>query len=225
MTDRHILFSAAMVRAILAGRKSQTRRVLNPQPKYGFKPWLDESNGEWMQSGHGEAGDDFLDVSFAAGDRLWAREAFSGLHGYTGTPPKPCDLPRDAAIQYPATYDGWVSRRRSPLHMPRWASRLTLVVSEVRVQRLQDISEEDAIAEGVDRLDSDLVSWFARSDGSGRLIESREVRTWRPAYERIWSSLHGPDAWAENPWVAAHACNIDALPSGDAPRAMEDAHG
>ena len=90
---------------------------------------------------------------------------------------------------------------KSPIHMPRWASRLTLVVTDVRVQRLHSINEADAIREGV------------------TLIEE-SLENPRDAFVLLWNSIHGPEAWALNPWVAAltftvHRCNIDQMPGGN----------
>jgi hypothetical protein len=105
---------------------------------------------------------------------------------------------RNGAFAAPDPYAVW--SKRPSIHMPRWASRLTLIVTDVRVQRLQDISEEDAMAEGPD-LDR----------GDGRLNP-----TYRLAFSNLWDSINGPGAWARNDWVAAysftvHRANIDAL--------------
>ncbi len=192
MADRPILFSAPMVRALLEGGKTQTRRALKPQPSWE-PATVDGCSfaAGWSWAGLSrfpdaarfcEAAAQF--VPCAPGDRLWVKEAHS-----FGTKAYPDCL-------YRADDGGYDLRWRSPIHMPRWASRLTLLVTDVRVQRLQDISEADALAEGVEH--------HAGSDGPCA------------EFEALWNSINGPDAWAENPWVAAitfevvHA-NIDQV--------------
>ena len=148
MPDRPIIMSGDSVRAILAGRKTQERRLLRLRPPYVLDerndgtlwPWDTAwSEGDdcspWMRCQYGEAG-----------DGLWVRETWA-------TTEQAGDHPSDARVVCRATdpdwatMDGW--RWRSPLSMPRWASRLTLTLTDVRVERLQDISEADAVAEGV----------------------------------------------------------------------------
>ena len=172
MTDRPIIFSAPMVQALLDGRKTQTRRILKcDNCGAPIMPWVE-------------------------GDRLWVREAWRTSPVYDDL--KPSDMNGDESIRYEADARwqswGWGSigcieggRLRSPIHMPRWASRLTLIVTDVRVQRLHEISEADAVAEGIN-VDGDGRAWgvFARD-----------------LFEDLWNSLHGPDAWDQNPWVAA----------------------
>ena len=128
MSDHPIIFSGPMVRSLLDGRKTQTRRVLKPQPQ-GEQP------KNWTRANDKA-------VRYAPGDRLYVREAINKV-----------STPGD--VVYRADFEaggndgaglGW----RPSIHMPRWASRLTLTVTDVRVQRLQDISEEDARAEGCD---------------------------------------------------------------------------
>jgi len=189
MTDRPIIFSGPMVRALLDGRKTQTRRVLKPQPKYGFEPWQDEDIGDWWQSGHGEAGDDILAVPYAIGDRLWVRETFREIEG---------DALR---ATYAADTQSWVKYGgggpwRPSIHMPRWASRLTLTVTDVRVQRLQDITPANAIAEGI------------RPAANSQTID---CDTPNPVDEfaHLWNTIHGPDAWDRNDWVAALTFTVE----------------
>lgn len=173
VTDRPIIFSAPMVRALLGGRKTQTRRV------------LDNKRAVMRER------DDALDcVRFYVGDRLYVREACKPIPGskpggyfVPGSPFFGVDWFYRADNNCPIWANG---KWRPSIHMPRWASRLTLTVTEVRVQRLQDISEEDAVAEGV-----------SGSDWNG------EGPRYRPAFHALWNSLHGPDAWDANPWVVA----------------------
>ena len=202
MSDKPIIFSGEMVRALLAGRKSMTRRILKPQPKMlngGFP--LNNGRGSYST----DAG--WMRYSYAVGDRLWVREVFSYGWPVEGNHQLP-ECNQEHAITYRADgnqpFGG--GKWKSPIHMPRWASRLTLIVTDVRVQRLQDISAADAIAEGC--------HVYANS----ATIDC-DTPDPRHEYRRIWNSIHGPEAWAANPWVAAisfktHKCNIDKMPEG-----------
>lgn len=202
MTDRPIIFSAPMIRALLAGRKAQTRRVITPQPG----PWdaLFSENGKWWD-GDAETGEvhSCWNVPFAVGDRLWVREAHALVPAtaYRASPgvvtrANPAD--RDQAAIYRAGWDrSEPGRWRPSIHMHRWASRLTLIVTEVRVQPLQEISEDDARAEGVyQRTIEGEGWWFGLAGGDG-------WRTARDAFRDLWNSIYGPDAWTANPWVIA----------------------
>jgi len=199
MTDRPMIFSAPMIRALLADRKTMTRRVLDPQPPVDWKPinrlveihrCVDGEPVEPLRKrdtlGMGWTEEDGFNGYISRvlpGDRLWVREAWQ----------IPCLCP----IQYRATATERIGHWnpadgpwRSPIHMKRSYSRLTLIVTDVRVQRLQDISDADAIAEGVGP--------FANSQTIDCDTESP-----RRVYAGIWNTLHGPDAWAQNPWVCA----------------------
>lgn len=229
MSDKPIIFNAAMVRALLeggkgfCGRKTQTRRVMKPQP---FKePIQDEETGEWGHveydykrnaNGYCEPYDEFwlplAGLKYQIGMRLWVRETFSGLDLLRGH--LPLDWPL-SPIWYWAdgnpVHNDW-TRPKPSIHMPRWASRLTLIVTDVRVQRLQDISEDDAIAEGVA-----LERYVPVSDSAG-MHASGEAEPTDPVeeYRDLWNTIYGPDAWKANPWVSAitftvHHCNIDQM--------------
>jgi hypothetical protein len=184
--EHPILFSGPMVRAILDGRKTQTRRVVLRPERY----------------------ERIRDCSFASpygvpGDRLWVRE--------TWFPDPPIDgtWPGDAAWNHDRTIEGVPAKYRSPkhcifaaswdgiplawrpsIHMPRWASRLALEVTEVRVQRLQEITEEDAQAEGFrDRYDA---------------APTGEKDTAAEVFREAWDEINGKRGpWASNPWVWA----------------------
>lgn len=198
MTDRPIIFSAPMVRALLDGSKTQTRRVLKlgrRQPDYigprgctddpSCWGWNDDERGDYWLVKRGISDRGCLEWTdwrgaYASGDRLYVREAFLPGIGY----PKPVAIPR-----YRADNDRpeWRGLWKPSIHMPRWASRLTLAVTDVRVQRLQDISEADAVAEGCPcRNEDDLAGM--------------EATGW---FRDLWNSLHGADAWGRNPWVVA----------------------
>lgn len=176
--SRPILFSGAMVRAILDGRKTQTRRVIKPvQPR---------DDGMWP------AGRDPVpDCPYGqVGDLLWVRETWrTESDCYNDLAPG--ELSGEETILYAADAD-WgsnrtVGRSRPSIHMPRWASRLTLRVMDVRVERLQAISAADAIAEGcapvpLHSLDCDSISPVQE-------------------YRALWGHINGRGSWAANPWV------------------------
>jgi len=207
MTDRPIIFSAGMIRALLDGRKSQTRRIMKPQPPEWVTRMCHEGRNGWIGSGDGHGV--LMHVPYAVGDRLWCREGFS-----YGWPVEENHQLPECNQEHAITYrtDGnrpfGGGKWHSPIHMPRWASRLTLIVTDVRVQRLQDISEADAVAEGVN---SDTDGWFDYLMPATQCCASPQ-----DSYATLWNSLHGPDAWAANPWVVAlsftvHRCNIDQM--------------
>ncbi|WP_404462193.1 hypothetical protein [Providencia rettgeri] len=207
MKERGIIFNSEMVRAILDGRKTQTRRIINPQPELTQK-----SGFKWKGSLFG-AGSDNRETNrnFAhkkcpcgnVGDRLWVRETWQGpLVGYAEADklfkdPEPyfkvenCVYKADgiAAPEYTDCDDNLRQGWRPSSNMPRWASRITLEITDVRVERLQSISEEDAKAEGFDNSQSDAASsigWF-----------EKPVR----AFRRDWENINGTDGWDSNPWV------------------------
>jgi len=214
MTGFGILFSAPMVRALLAGTKTQTRRVLNPQP-------ADDGLYHELKPA-------YRALRIAPSDRLWLREAWRCEARYDDFAPS--ELPRGAPIYYAADLNprdsepGCAGRLRASMHMPRWASRLTLLVTERRVQRLQDISVEDAIAEGVVEDDgsepdifylpgSHMISGINAARKRAHPIGSHPDP--RLVYRDLVNNLHDGDLWSANPWVAAytfsvHQQNIDA---------------
>lgn len=222
MADKPIIFSAPMVRALLDGRKTQTRRVLKPQPDAPDATF----NGVFGLTNYASfapfcgGASQLIRLPYAPGDRLWVRETWSGEHVFRMMPPASRPVGFDLGEGNAAFRDNiwyWADggpefgdweRPRPPIHMPRWASRMTLGVTEVRVQRLQEISEADARAEGgppshpsIDRVSRD----FGYADFP---------RSW---FAQTWNTIHGPDAWDANPWVCAltftvHRCNIDQMP-------------
>lgn len=267
MTDRPIIFSAPMVRALLDGRKTQTRRVMRVQPPTpqqfpgsvfglsrslanGVKAYslnnydhLPKHPTDWDLDGSvGVASDAGFPtryrVPYTVGDRLWVRESHwrygawrkNGLTksgkqkwrfqpaddtqmslAFTDDAPLP-GTPSDRSRQ------GWY--RRPSIHMPRWASRLTLLVSDVRVQRLHEISEADAAAEGGLQLRSGR--WVTAQGEQYVGLARHTAKGW---FYDLWDSINGPDAWDANPWIVAvtfavqHG-NIDAHPApgtGNAP--------
>lgn len=220
MGDHPILFSAPMVRALIAGTKTQARRIIKPQG--GSRVWQERAPiGDlvWKTDVRHTYGPTTMLFLREPGDRLWCREAWRTDAAFDHVAPR--DL--DVATPYRFEADGrWLDpyemgdlspgRLRSSMHMPRWASRLTLIVTDVRVQRLQDISEEDARAEGLE--------WVPPTYGVKGIAAS-----WDPnpvfAYAALWQEINGADSWDANPWVAAytftvHRQNVDALPPASA---------
>lgn len=207
MTDRAILFSAPMVRALLNGTKTQTRRLLTPQPKIhenGSWSWDVRDRGCVGASGThlvGFVASAVFHAPFAIGDRLWVRETWQGLSfgDYLPTKHYPCDLryfATDTCADLDADVRGYPWR--PSIFMPRWASRLTLTVTDVRVERLQAISEKDAIAEGLEK---------GHHGGFCPVYRGAPELDWRiypdAAYRALWDHINGPGAWEANPWVVA----------------------
>lgn len=201
---RPILFSGPMVRALLAGTKTQTRRGVKGVPL----DWLDEAGftPEFVA-----APDNGLCPYGGPGDQLWVKETWR---------PRSSIQPWDLDVRYEADgaertiKDGefgdgdWKMPKAaargnvSPLFMPRFASRLTLQITNVRVERLQDISEADAEAEGTQ--EPSLVPLI------GAFWSSRD------GYAKLWEHINGKGSWAANPWVWAvsfevHQQSVDTL--------------
>lgn len=190
-----IIFSAPMVRALLAGTKTQTRRTIKPRgksrPSIFDGTWTDDyvmdpGNAEWRAR----------DLAYAVGDRLWVREALERANGEAvGYPADGTWLPNTPWI--------WKRSKLPSIHMPRAFSRLTLIVTDVRVQRLQEITSADAIAEGCTPYANSATIDCGTPDP-------------RDDYRALWDRINGPGAWEANPWVAAysftvHRANIAAL--------------
>ena len=217
--DRPIIFSAPMVRALLAGRKTQTRRVLGARGAnniFSASAWSDDyvihpGNAEWRRQ----------DTPYAVGDRLWVRENWTACgtgvwtiaHARTRIAPDQ-KLHFAADESNPTHLKWWPS-----IHMPREFSRLTLTVTDVRVERLNDISEADAIAEGMPDFGSVREALDpGKLNGAGETAAQTATRRRWPQrwFEGLWNEIHGAGAWSANPWVIAvtftvHHANIDAL--------------
>lgn len=179
MAERPILFSAPMVRAILDGTKTQTRRIV----KGAALDWLarDGFTPEFTS-----APENHLCPYGQPGDQLWVREAWA-------------PHPQDATTTfYKATTEAepgfpvWSGPWRPSIHMPRRASRITLEITRVRVERLQDISDADCIAEGIG----------LNSSAAGvKLTLPPGALACKAGYQALWETLNGPDSWGANPWV------------------------
>lgn len=188
--ERPILFSAPMVRAILDGSKTQTRRIVKPRNDLAFGVPLaaHELAGEVN-------GGDFMNSPFGQpGDRLWVRETFCmDDNGHEEWPIYKAD-----GIALPVRPKGCgVSRWRPSIHMPRWASRLTLEITGVRIERLNSISAQDAIAEGIEQVDELHGHPLWREYGNEPWNSSMPEYS----FQTLWNSITGPSSWDANPWV------------------------
>ncbi len=199
MKERPIPFSAPMVRAILDGTKTQTRRALHPDL------FISSSGAIVRMKAAAVAGVTGIAEAHCPygqlGDRLWVREAWRAGRFYDQLAPS--QLPRASGIRFEADKESWtaadqkrVGKLRPGMFMPRWASRITLEVTGVRVERLQDISEADAKAEGASFHDGHGVGHSGWRHDYGDVHASA-----RSAYARLWEDINGPGSWAANPWV------------------------
>ncbi|HBT3790654.1 hypothetical protein [Klebsiella pneumoniae] len=193
ISERGMIFNAEMMRALLDGRKTQTRRTVKPQPdedglaKVTNGPWVDTSERNYR-------------CPFgAAGDRIWVRETWAeagasapDLKLYRANYPE--HVPSIYENVPPAEEIRWTPS----IHMPRTASRILLEITDVRVERLNAISEEDAEAEGIDMealYDSqDCYDCIANHNMTGR-------PTVTGAFKYLWESIYGEEGWKSNPWV------------------------
>lgn len=213
MKERPILFSAPMVRAILEGRKTQTRRVVKPRKDLSFGCLLqphelagEVNSGDYMNCPYGKPG-----------DRLWVRETWQ-YYDWTEEG-EPCiRFSADNATTWPEPgTEDWANklvdvweilsrdenysidnrardrRWRPSIHMPRWASRIMLEITGVRIERLADISKDDAMAEGI----------VLQTDGGFGLSDSTHYNFCDPtdSYASLWESINGAGSWFANPWV------------------------
>lgn len=209
MKERPILFSASMVRAIIDGRKTQTRRVVRHPPPSETREVFTFHHPDPRTHYWAFDGDSLLDWAYPCphgeiGDRLYVRETWN----HSNHPFGPFDA--DCDVFYRADYlddplgpdlecskDGIRREWRPSIHMPRSASRITLEVTGVRVERLQNISEADAAAEGIERYRGPL-HWVRYLDAVTR---EPAHNTARDAFLALWKQLNGPVSVAANPWV------------------------
>lgn len=226
MADRPLLMSAPMVRATLAGIKSQTRRILNPAPRLDHfaSEQLEDFELRGFEAVEQPDGRHLVyRPRWRAGDRAWIRETWAVGNIYDGVPPSrinPTGEPNWCGIRYAATDERLGIHDRPSIHIPRWASRLTLTVGQVAVERLQDITEEAAQAEGVCHFVEQHErsgSWAGLSSADRALLIGQIYGSSRKAFQHLWETLHGTEAWEANPWVAAISfeatpANIDNLP-------------
>ncbi|HBU5874094.1 hypothetical protein [Klebsiella pneumoniae] len=222
MTERGMIFNGEMVRAILDGRKTQTRRPV----KF---PILDRNLGCEL-AGNELAGElsagNYLNSAFGKpGDRIWVRETWATLGNEDGCcidwegnlckgdERSAARIYRASCEQRPGDYGLWSipddaywkphtkehkfeGAWRPSIHMPRWASRILLEITGVRVERLNAISEEDATAEGVPPAGSLL------PDYPGTFLTPKDdFATAKVAFQRLWESIYGEESWKANGWV------------------------
>lgn len=190
MKERGMIFNGEMVRAILEGRKTQTRRIMKVQPVLNgsFYEVYGAGWGRSMKSvpaipGHSLASNCPFGL---VGDRIWVRETWAEA-GASAPDLKlyranyPAHVPTHYENIPPADEIRWTPS----IHMPRWASRLTLEITGVRVERLRDLSEDDAKSEGI-------------TPPSGGVLPGWEYRI---NFRDLWMSIYGADNWETNPWV------------------------
>jgi hypothetical protein len=208
MKEHPILFSTPMVQAILEGRKTQTRRVVEPQPRLH-----DENNWPWKMTE--KEGPVPYDCYFGQpGDRLWVRETFSNYRGFAEDvkpiAPLIFKADKDECDQYPCDLGDeivYVSQRepwKPSIHMPKAAARIWLEVEEVRVERLHTISMEDAIAEGihVKYWGGDKTQPYAyRPTVPTEPLATDYDRKPEESFQKLWQSINGGESWEANPWV------------------------
>lgn len=256
MSEKPILFSAPMVRALLDGRKTQTRRVVKPQPddKGWWNPDATKRHGGYWRNVESGAGAPQTDCPYGqSGDRLIVRETWTAHWGHAGggiptmilfdgekikqrdgsftetSPHNPLCVYHRASFGdgVPLPHLKW----KPSIHMPRWASRLTLEVTDVRVERLQEISEADAIAEGciaetatpyhwwegyrTDLLDRygnqshTMVPFDAFPDGPPAWMGEPRLHKGETAgnipavknYQLLWNAVNHHVRWDDNPFV------------------------
>ena len=234
MKERPILFSAPMVRAILDGAKSQTRRIMKPQadtahdgePYWfvgGYRAWTYRNTSDVLRKGcnvlpcpYGKPGDRLYvretwryrdwtedgepEIEFRAGGKsclfTWEQIPVDWVDRLTDTW---ADLSDSAnyAINQRAADRHW----RPAIHMPRWASRITLEITGIRVERLQDVGEADAVAEGVKRRPLAVSPSRTVPTYWDYLRNEPSYRTARDSFSSLWESINGPGSWAANPCV------------------------
>lgn len=210
MRELPILFSGPMVRALLEDRKTQTRRVIKTTNPSETVIDMVEKGGGWWDARVVDGSFRIIKPAYQVGDLLWVRETWCPcVHGSYEPWYRHLKSPErqtDAFIQYRSDghgdeYDGYW---RPSIFMPRWASRLTLEVTGVQAERLQDISEEDAKAEGIESRPVGGLCMYRDYSGPDPVFGASPVLSFRS----LWSTIHkadGPNGWAANPWVWAYA--------------------
>jgi hypothetical protein len=199
-----------MVRALLDGSKTQTRRVGKIQnPDYtelGVQYIGHQTKGHEALATHraypdrGTARHAICACPYGIpGDRLWVRESWNVAGLFWNMKPSMTLAAAKSAWRYAADdQTGWQHGWRPSIHMPRWASRIALEIVNIRAERLQDITEASAIAEGVEQMAIGRESTGLWLDYSSSLYAFTSARD---SYRSLWESINGDGAWAQNPWV------------------------
>lgn len=193
--SKPIIFSGPMVQAILSGNKTQTRRILRKQPQWVAYPNVPFSTPDANPIG-------IIPCPYGQiGSALWVREAWA----YVQTEHHPTGIRQPGVSWMCAIHrTGWSGtspKWRPSIHMPRWASRIALEVTRIRVQRLQEISAEDAIAEGIVPLSlqaGEPGAWWTADPAAGPELHARSPYE---AYRLLWEKIHGDGSWDFNHWV------------------------
>ncbi|WP_218117000.1 hypothetical protein [Enterobacter hormaechei] len=196
MKERGMIFNGEMVRAILDGRKTQTRRPLKWKQTRFTEIGEREDGSKWPWSEDAEHVCDFWHPCpfGAVGDRIWVRETWA--EAGAGAPDLKlyrANYPEHVPTHYENVPPASDIRWTPSIHMPRWASRITLEITGVRIERLNSISQEDAQAEGME-----LTGWrptYSDPDSGG------EVWTPYDNFAQLWESIYGEESWKANPWV------------------------
>ncbi|CNL92268.1 hypothetical protein [Yersinia aleksiciae] len=185
MNEKPILFNAEMVNAILSGRKTQTRRIISEKTLHLFGVAASSGECHPIELCDQRSQSYYLDFCPLGkpGDQLWVREAFAA------------GLCTESTLAYRATHkpedleEGWgeTIKWTPSIHMPRWASRINLLITGVRVERLRDISEQDAMAEGC---------LYGKGNGEIDLAVRPENH-----FPTLLASIYGAESWQANPWV------------------------
>ena len=211
MKEHPILFSGPMIQAILDGRKTQTRRVVKPQP-LEYMPVTDTGR-QYVLKPVRDLGSD-VRCPYHKGQNLWVRETFYPFDGQNGKDTvykadtddgyfSPCESLTGGYPDYcrsgceSCVADRWKPKWKPSIHMPRWASRITMEAVNVRVERLRDISEEDALAEGFD-----VVGWTPTFNNPDN-VNGDESSPPSTVFMHYWDTLNAKRGygWDVNPWV------------------------
>ncbi|MFU2229798.1 hypothetical protein ACM56N_02640 [Klebsiella sp. BA397-4A_EMB] len=211
MTERGMIFNAEMVRALLDVRKTQTRRPIKWKQTRFTEIGEREDGSKWPWSEDAEHACDFWHPCpfGAVGDRIWVRETFQGplvheelFEEYSAYPEKfetleYCEYAADGGVrpEYCDLDDNLRHGWRPSIHMPRWASRILLEITDVRVERLNAISEEDARAEGI--IDGGCLN-CGEPEPCGCANPEPDATD---AFAYLWQSIYGQENWNANPWV------------------------
>lgn len=193
VSEKPLLCNAEMVRAILDGIKTNTRRPMEPQPDDKLE--VLEGCDDFMLGGtHSKKRSVWRCPFGKKGDRLWVRETWAPISTFDPSPETGAIYRADNHPSQKAIPVKWTPS----IHMPRWASRINLEITDVRVERVQEISEEDAIAEGTDfGVDAFGKRFVPPIDKTG-------LSTHKPckeSFKALWESIYGKSSWRLNPWV------------------------